>query len=231
MPPEERFVPRFAAEPPQDALPYGRWEERLREEFLAAALALDGAPEDIGRAGRPIAWYPGPHLARAHLRARPPRRPAAATSCSGTSATCPAARKASRATSWPRCDFTDETAERNPDWRLDLCDEVIGTLARRERRRRGDDARLGPPAGLRRRDRHGRARRPRGRPVRAGRRALHADRARRLPPGPARHQAVRRRRAASSRASRSTTREDGERRTKAERRRDPLQAEVRSVTV
>ena len=24
-------------------------------------------------------------------------------------------------------DFTDETAERNPDWQLDLCDEVIGT--------------------------------------------------------------------------------------------------------
>jgi hypothetical protein len=24
-------------------------------------------------------------------------------------------------------DFTDETAERNPDWRLDLCEEVVGT--------------------------------------------------------------------------------------------------------
>jgi hypothetical protein len=24
-------------------------------------------------------------------------------------------------------DFTEETAERNPDWQLDLCDEVIGT--------------------------------------------------------------------------------------------------------
>jgi hypothetical protein len=23
-------------------------------------------------------------------------------------------------------DFTDETADRNPDWQLDLCDEVIG---------------------------------------------------------------------------------------------------------
>ena len=57
MPPEPRFVPRFAAEPPQDALPYGRWEERLREEFLAAALGLDDAPEDIGRP-EGIAWYP-----------------------------------------------------------------------------------------------------------------------------------------------------------------------------
>jgi hypothetical protein len=24
-------------------------------------------------------------------------------------------------------DFTDETAERNPDWKLDLCDEIIGS--------------------------------------------------------------------------------------------------------
>ncbi|HEY5389164.1 MAG TPA: hypothetical protein VIJ83_01320, partial [Solirubrobacteraceae bacterium] len=24
-------------------------------------------------------------------------------------------------------DFTDETAERNPDWKLDLCDEVVGS--------------------------------------------------------------------------------------------------------
>jgi hypothetical protein len=24
-------------------------------------------------------------------------------------------------------DFTEETAERNPDWKLDLCDEVIGS--------------------------------------------------------------------------------------------------------
>ena len=41
MPPEERLVPRFAAEPAQEELPYGRWEERLRQEFLTAALVLD----------------------------------------------------------------------------------------------------------------------------------------------------------------------------------------------
>jgi len=36
MPPEDRFVPRFAAEPPQDLLPYGRWSQTLTAEFLAA---------------------------------------------------------------------------------------------------------------------------------------------------------------------------------------------------
>ena len=45
MAPEERFVPRFAAEPPQEDLPYGRWEERLREEFLAGFGELEGAQE------------------------------------------------------------------------------------------------------------------------------------------------------------------------------------------
>ena len=38
MPVEDRFVPRFAAEPPQDLLPYGRWAQALQEEFLAACL-------------------------------------------------------------------------------------------------------------------------------------------------------------------------------------------------
>ena len=33
MPPEPRLVPRFAAEPPQELLPYGRWAEQLREEL------------------------------------------------------------------------------------------------------------------------------------------------------------------------------------------------------
>ena len=88
MPPEQRFVPRFAAEPPQEALPYGRWEERLREEFLAAALELDGRAGGPRRAGRDRV-VPRPHLARAHLRAGDARPPTAATSCS---ATCASAR-------------------------------------------------------------------------------------------------------------------------------------------
>ncbi len=41
MPPEERFVCRFAAEPPQDPLPYGRWAERLAEHFREACAELD----------------------------------------------------------------------------------------------------------------------------------------------------------------------------------------------
>src|SRR5436190_180989 len=36
MAPDERFLPRFAAEPPQEDLPYGRWQERLGVELLGA---------------------------------------------------------------------------------------------------------------------------------------------------------------------------------------------------
>src|ERR1700710_2249179 len=54
MPPEDRFVPRFAAEPPQELLPYGRWADRLREEFLAACLAI----EDEGGEPGDVVWYP-----------------------------------------------------------------------------------------------------------------------------------------------------------------------------
>ena len=60
MPPEERFVPRFAAEPPQEDLPYGRWAERLRREFLAACAELDTAGDpglQLGEAGE-VVWHP-----------------------------------------------------------------------------------------------------------------------------------------------------------------------------
>ena len=58
MPPEIRVVPRFAAEPSQEMLPYGRWAERLQEELLAACLRIDpGEDGELGELGD-ITWYP-----------------------------------------------------------------------------------------------------------------------------------------------------------------------------
>jgi hypothetical protein len=123
VPPEERFVPRFAAEPPQEELPYGRWEERLRREFLAASAALD-AGRDLGEPGQ-LVWYPD-------------RTWEGSTYVPGTSLTSngyelfghvrftPAGGEQEPGELSARVDFTEETAERNPDWRMDLCDEVIG---------------------------------------------------------------------------------------------------------
>jgi hypothetical protein len=123
MAPEPRLVPRFAAEPPQDPMPYGRWEERLREEFLAAVLRLQG-PEDLGEP-QGIVWYPDRTW---HGRTYVP----ATAATSGGYELFGYVRylrgsDGDRGEITASVDFTEETAERNPDWRLDLCDEVIGS--------------------------------------------------------------------------------------------------------
>ena len=57
MPPEDRFVCRFAAEPPQDGPAAGRWADTLTAEFLEACLRIDSEGEDLGEAGVPT-FYP-----------------------------------------------------------------------------------------------------------------------------------------------------------------------------
>ena len=125
MPPEERLVPRFAAEPPQDTLPYGRWEERLREEFLAAASSLEGEPADLGHPG-PISWYPDRSWhGRTYVPATAPTT--GGYELFGYVRYIPAGEGSEPSDFLAVADFTEETAERNPDWKLDLCDEVIGS--------------------------------------------------------------------------------------------------------
>ncbi len=125
MPYEERFVPRFAAEPPQEDLPYGRWEERLREEFLAATLELDSEQEDLGEPGE-IVWYPDRTW---HGRTYVPATSLTSTGYElfGYVRFVPPGEGGEPSDFSAHVDFTDETAERNPDWKIDLCEEVIGT--------------------------------------------------------------------------------------------------------
>jgi hypothetical protein len=126
MAPVERFVPRFAAEPPQEELPYGRWEERLRQEFLAAALALDAQQANLGEPG-PIVWYPDRTW---HGRTDVPgtSRTAEGYELFGYVRFIPAIADDGEPSDFAaHVDLTEETAERNPDWQLDLCEEVIGS--------------------------------------------------------------------------------------------------------
>ena len=124
MPVEERFVPRFAAEPPLEELPYGRWAERLSAEFLAACLALDVDGEDLGEPGE-IRWYPDRSW---HGRTYVPGTSITANGYElfGYVRFVPAEQDGDPSDFSAHVDFTEETAERNPDWKLDLCDEVIG---------------------------------------------------------------------------------------------------------
>jgi hypothetical protein len=124
MAPADRQLPRFAAEPPQERLPYGRWEERLRGELLRAAGALAREQPDLGEPGT-VAWYPDRTWhGRTYV-------PATASTSGGFELYgyvrfVPASDGGEAAELFAHVDFTDETAARNPEWRLDLCDEAIG---------------------------------------------------------------------------------------------------------
>jgi hypothetical protein len=126
MAPEHRFVPRFAAEPPQDELPYGRWAERLSEEFKAGAAQLGMDDEQLGEASE-IRWYPDRTW---HGRTYVPGTSSTANGYElfGYVRFVPALPDGGEPSDFAAfVDVTEETAERNPDWELDLCDEVIGT--------------------------------------------------------------------------------------------------------
>ena len=124
MPPVERVVPSFVAEPPQEGLPYGRWAERLTDELQRVWAALDTGDEDIGGAGE-IVWYPD--------RTWHGRRYVPATSITSAGYELFGyVRFLTGGEGEPievsaYGDFTEETAERNPEWKLDVCDEVIGS--------------------------------------------------------------------------------------------------------
>ena len=135
MPPTRRPVPRFIADASQETSPYGRWEERLRAEFASACEPLAG---EAGSALDPesVRWFPdrawgGRVFVPAAGRAAEPT-----TSEDGEQVLAeyygwvsydpgnsdddgPADLRS-------KADFTDVTAEDNPDWRIDLNDDVIG---------------------------------------------------------------------------------------------------------
>lgn len=121
----ELFVPRFAAEPPQEGLPYGRWAERLGRELLAACLRLQEDQPDLGEPGE-IVWYPDRSW-HGHTYV-----PATATTSEGFELfgyvrfVSPGEDGEEPQELLAQVDFTDETAAANPQWTLDLCDEVVG---------------------------------------------------------------------------------------------------------
>jgi hypothetical protein len=124
MAPEPRVVPRFAAEPSQEELPYGRWRERLEELLLARTGELDVRDAELGELGEMIFYPDRTWHGRTYV-------PMTAPSAHGFEIfgyvrfIAAASGEPSELNAY--LDFTDETAERNPQWKLDLCDEAVGT--------------------------------------------------------------------------------------------------------
>ena len=121
MPPEPRFVPRFAAEPPQELLPYGRWADRLRDEFLAAARALD----DVGEPGDVLFYPDRTWHGRTWIPATAPT--SSGLELVGYVSFRPALEGGEPGAFSAQADVTDETAAQHPEWKLDLNDEVVGS--------------------------------------------------------------------------------------------------------
>jgi hypothetical protein len=122
MPPTDRFVISFAAEPPQESLPYGRWADTLREYFLAACREIDSEGEDLGEPGD-ISWFPDrTYSGRTYV-------PAVARTTQNYElfgfVSFGEGQSGGPIDFEARADFTAELAESNPDWKLDLNDDVV----------------------------------------------------------------------------------------------------------
>jgi hypothetical protein len=117
----------FAAQPPQEPLPYGRWAEALGAQFSAAA------PDGIEIEVADIAWFPERSWdGRTYV---PATAPAADGEVFGYVSYTREHEGAQAADFVATSDFTEETAAENPDWTLDLSDEEIGQWRGTEGRR------------------------------------------------------------------------------------------------
>jgi len=136
MPPDPHPIPRFIADSTQEGIPHGRFAERLGEAFREACAKVKELPEGVG-APEQLEWYPerswggrtwvpctakveGPegtlelfgHVSYVQPEGGDPEDLRGAA------------------------DFTDVLAADNPDWKIDLNDDVIG-------RWRGENGRAG----------------------------------------------------------------------------------------
>jgi hypothetical protein len=124
VPPTDRFVPRYAAEPPQEGLPYGRWAHRLSDAFYEACARIESEGEDLGEPGD-IAFHPDrTYGGRTYVPATAPT--STGMELFGFVSFVPGGDEGDPSDFEATADFTAETAERHPEWHIDLNDEQIG---------------------------------------------------------------------------------------------------------
>lgn len=132
MPPNPRPIPRFIADSTQEGIPHGRFAEKLAAAFREAVGEIADLPEGVAAPER-IDWFPerawgGRTWVPCSARAEGPEGElevfghvsyVQARGEDGGPSGDPADLSA-------RADFTDVLAEDNPDWKIDLNDDVIG---------------------------------------------------------------------------------------------------------
>jgi len=126
LPPNPRPIPHFIADSTQEGIPHGRFATRLSAEFGRACEAVDDLPDGV-EPPEEIEWFPerawgGRVWVPCTSRAKGPDGPlelfghvSYAKPVDGDPAEFEA-----------KAEFTDVLAEDNPDWRIDLNDDVIG---------------------------------------------------------------------------------------------------------
>ena len=136
MQPNPRPIPRFIADTTQEGIPHGRFAERLREEFARAVSEIGDLPAGA-EVPAEVDWFPE--------RAWGGR---VWVPCSAHTESDEGGLELFGHVSYvqplegepgefaAKADFTDILAADNPDWRIDLNDDVIG-------RWRGENARAG----------------------------------------------------------------------------------------
>jgi hypothetical protein len=129
VPPVARPIPRFVADSAQESLPYGRWAERLTAEFTTACeapTAEAGAPLDP----ETVVFFPergwgGRFYVPLTARSAAGEGEAAIEYFGHVSFARPEAEE-EPTDLVASVDFTDVTADDNPDWKIDINEDVIG---------------------------------------------------------------------------------------------------------
>jgi hypothetical protein len=135
MPPLARPFPRFIADASVEGLPYGRHAQRLRDEL---AKACEPHVSEAGGAPGEVTWFPERSWGgRVYVPAVAPVEGAQTPSEYFGYVSFARPEEGEPTDLRAAADFTDQTADTNPDWQIDLNEEVIGTW-RGEGKRHGD---------------------------------------------------------------------------------------------
>ena len=126
MPPTARPIPSFIADSTQEGIPQGRFAERLAGPFREACDRIEDLPDGV-EATEELLWFPerswgGRTWVPCTTRAPGPEGELELfghVSYARPEGGEPEDFKAA-------ADFTDVIAEDNPDWKIDLNDDVIG---------------------------------------------------------------------------------------------------------